>query len=691
MTTTKPLTGPLMKSGSRSVSRSAEYVKPMFEKYGVKSYAVYVDHTTVEQDLPSISGASVSGYFTFDCNLVGREMDDQTIQLLSLNGPVPDCDGWLIASTSRASAFSVCKALLDTGNEHQIICRFYGGQTTEMDAYMDMFSGETETIIYLNHYFDRKYRITFPLDVRYTVCTCDGTVVMSGQRIVPPGGITVFDSREMELGDFEGYLRVELEVENLQVRVQPFIHFWADYISEAGICRNHQSGWAPHPPETVFNRGYLPLDPNLEAIGSFYNANDCEIIVKTLLHYNQGGIEKKVERTLDPIPARHMSYQNLSKIFQDVSLEGVNAAYILLTCDRPLHRPNHYIAVKGGKKFVETFHQTGGKACHWSIPSYEYQKRDLEKFERFGIASPWSVRLPILEKRFDIETFLGLLSLALCDLSECTFGILNEKGEEVFTEDVCIDGTSPLFVNVNEYASAHGVDIQAGGTFCMSPKQGSSKTPRSSALFFGLKHIGFPYIATSFRGSPGEVNLSFYIEAEFPHSREYLFSPLTISDHFMPGILSDEYDSLFIVEHQSLMKEYEKEAHYRLDIIDLQGRQYSLHRSVGPKSYDTFWLSEVLAEAGIVSHRPYYTLWVKSYDTKLKPFHLLYRKSDNALSFDDGSEGTLQHDPQIAGIEPQKHMDKFAQFLREQGVLQSIPPSWKEYLKKLKTAKQLGR
>lgn len=312
-------------------------------------------------------------------------------------------------------------------------------------------------------------------------------------------------------------------------------------------------------------------------------------------------------------------------------------------------------------------------------------------FERFNIASPWSVRLPILEKRFNIETYLGLLSLTICDLSECTFGILNEKGEEVFTEDVRIDGTNPLFMNVSEYARAHGVDIQAGGTFCMGPKQGSSKSPRGSALFFGLKHIDFPYIATSFRGSPAEANLPFYIEAQFPHSREYSFSPLTISDHFMPGIFSDEYDSLFIVEHQSLMKEYEKEAHYRLDIIDVQGRQYSLHRTVGPKSYDTFRLSEVLLEAKIVSNSPYYTLWVKSYDTKLKPFHLLYRKSDNALSFDDGSEGTLQRDPQIAGIDPQKHMDKFAQFLREHGVLQGIPPSWKEYLKKLRSAKQFGR
>ena len=689
MTTTKALTGPLMQSGSRTVSRGVEYARFMFEKYGVKSYAVYVDHTTVVQDLRDVAGTSVYGYFTFDINLADKEINGQPVQVLLINGPLPDCDGWLIASTNRAAAFSLCKALLDTGNEDQVICRFYGGQTTEMDAYMDMFSGETETIMYLNHYFDRKYRIVFPLDVRYTVCECDGKVIKSGQRIMPPGGIIVLDSREMGLGDFEGYLRVELEVENLQVRVQPFIHFWADYISEAGICRNHQSGWAPWPQGTVFNRGYLPLDPNFEAIGSFYNANDGEITVKALLHYNQDDIEKTVERTLKPIPAWHMSYQNLSKIFQDISLEGVNAAYILFTGDKPLHRPNHYITVKGSKKFVDTFHQTGGKACHWARPSDEYQKKDLEKLERFGLESPWSVRLPILEERFNIETYLGLLSLTLCNLSECTFIILNEKGAEVFAEDSRIDGLSPHFMNVSEYARAHGVNIHAGGTFCMNPKKGALKTPKGSAVLFGLKHIDYSFISTSFRGSPAEVNLPFYIAAQVPHSREYHFSPMTNSDHFMPGVSSDAYDSLFIVEHQSLMKEYEKKADYRLDIFDFHGKQYTFQRTVGPKSYDTFWLSEVLAEAGIASDSHYYTLWVKSYGTKLKPFHLLYRKSDHALSFDDGSEGTLQTEPQIAGIEPEMHM-RFTQFLRERGVLQSIPPSWREYIKKLKAGKQLG-
>ena len=101
---------------------------------------------------------------------------------------------------------------------------------------MDFFSGETETLVQISNYFDRKYRTLFPVDLRYTIRECDGTVRAAGQRIIPAGGLAVVDSRDLNLGQFEGYMRVMVEVENLQSRIQPFMHYWAEYISEAGLC-----------------------------------------------------------------------------------------------------------------------------------------------------------------------------------------------------------------------------------------------------------------------------------------------------------------------------------------------------------------------------------------------------------------------------------------------------------------------
>ncbi len=623
----------------------------MFSKYNVSTYAILVDHTSVLQDLPVIPESSPCGLYTFDMHLAGKGVMGQQIKLLRLDGIKPMCDGWLVHSTSRAAAFSLTQALKLTGNEDQIIIRYYGGQTTLISAYMDMFSGETETMIYINHYFDRKYRICFPIDIRYTACRCDGTIVRSGQRIISPGGLTVLDSRDMNLGNFEGYMRVEMEVENLQTRVQPFIHFWADYISDAGICRNHQSGWSPHPPDTVFNRGYLPLDPSLESIVSIYNDNECPIQVKALLHYNEGGLEKKVVRYLTPVPAKQMSYQSLTELFSDISFDStVNAAYTVLTCDKPLHRPNNYIAVRGHRQFVDSYHQTAGKACYMSIPSYQYEKKDIESFMKAEMTSPWTIHLPVLNSRYDIETFFGLLSLTICDQSVFHLSILDYRGITVFSEEVHLDGTSRHFTNICAYAQQRSIDLSRGGTFCISPSRSNSSVPRGSCVLFGLKHKSFSHISTSFRGGPTD-NLPFYINARSPMSREYDYSPFQVSDHFAPGIVSDSYDTLIIVTNMSVLRNYNTAADYQLEVIDSSGTMYSFHRSIAPNTHDSFLLSEVLSGIDVDDTRQYFTIWIKHYGLKLKPYHLLYRKTDHALSFDDASEGTLQKEPQIEGID----------------------------------------
>ncbi|KPA10236.1 hypothetical protein MHK_009550 [Candidatus Magnetomorum sp. HK-1] len=680
MSTTKPLTGPILTSGTRFAPKDQEHIIEQLNKYCISSYAILIDHTTVLNDLIDFSGFSCIGYFTFDINLVGQTIKGIPIQLITLYGPIPQCDAWLVTSTSRALAFSLAQALMLTKNENQIIIRYYSGQTTEMSAYMDFLSGETETLVYLNHYFERKYRVIQPIDVRYTICQCDGTIVQSGQRVLPPGGIAVFDSRTMNLNSFQGYIKVELEVENLQVRVQPFIHFWADYINDKGMCRNHQSGWSPWPPETIFNRGYIPVDPNLEAIASFYNDNDIEINIKALLHFCHNDQEEIVTRDIATVPAGHMVYQNISKAFADIPIETVNAAYVLFVCDKPLHRPNHYIALKGTYKFVETFHQTGGKACHCAIPSYSHNEQQIKKFELWGM-SPWQLQLPILNDKFKIDTFFGLLSLTLCDISDFLISYRNNKGQYIFSEKVHIDGRTPQFFNINEFARQKNIDIRNGGTFCMEPIKGLKNIPFSSNVFFGLKHISFPYISTSFIGGDKDSNLPFYINARFPFSREYFFSPLQTTDKFSPGIVSDEYDSLIIVKHHSLLKNYSRVGQYRLDIYDINGNCCSLNRSIPPNFHDAFWLSDILSEANIPFDSIYYTIWIKSHNAKLLPNHLLYRKKDHALSFDDASDGTLQTDPQISGIDKNSSTENYVKFLKETGVCKILAESIPEALK----------
>ena len=664
MTTTRPLTGPLFDAGSRILPRGSAWLKEMMSDYAVEHYAVYIDHTTIESELLDISGCA--GYFTFDVTLEDTMIKGEPIALIRLDGNIPQCDGWIVASTSRASAFSLAKALHQNGVEDQVILRMYGGQTTEMSAYMDLFSGETKTMIYLNHYFDRKYRINFPLDIRYKVCRCDGQIVQSGQRVVPPGAITVFDTQNMNLGEFEGYIRVSLEVENLQSRVQPFIHFWADYISDAGICRNHQSGWSPWPPDTVFNRGYLPLNPDYEAIACFYNENETSVSPKILMHYNQNGEEKSVKRNADPIKSGHMSYQNISEIFADVELEGTNAAYVLISCDQPLHRPNYYIAKKGSRQFIDTFHQTGGKACHWAIPSYNHDKGSLAILKKHNLL-PWNIRIPILEKRFNLDAYMGLLSLTLSDTINVRFSVLDETGKEVHNAPARLDGTRRRVLDIAEYMRTCNIDIKKG-FFCLTPEWDDDCIAKNTCITFGYKHPSRYGGATSFKGSPAEINLPFYFSSNLPNSREYFHSPLQHSDHFAPGIVSDEYDSLLIVLHDTLSPERQIRARYAIEIIDASGQKFIINKQINPLTHDAFWLSELLENISIRPKEGYYTIWIKCSDTKLKPYHGLYRKKDHALSLDDGSEGTLQREPMIGGLKYEEVAGEIER-LKEMGVL----------------------
>ena len=88
------------------------------------------------------------------------------------------------------------------------------------------------------------------------------------------------------------------------------------------------------------------MEPDLDLTLCFWNDNDVESHPRILLHFNQNGEEKAIERPAATVPARQMSYQNISELFRDVSLEGVNSAFYLITLDTPLHRPNYYIIPK---------------------------------------------------------------------------------------------------------------------------------------------------------------------------------------------------------------------------------------------------------------------------------------------------------------------------------------------------------
>ena len=75
----------------------------------------------------------------------------------------------------------------------------------------------------------------------------------------------------------------------------------------------------------------------------------------------------------------------------------------------------------------------------------------------------------------------------------------------------------------------------------------------------------------------------------------YDYSPVQVTDRFGPCIVSEEYDTLYIVTNCSLWKHYDRECEYKIEIVDPRGKMYCVYRKIAPQSFDAFWLSELLS------------------------------------------------------------------------------------------------
>jgi hypothetical protein len=199
---------------------------------------------------------------------------------------------------------------------------------------------------------------------------------------------------------------------------------------------------------------------------------------------------------------------------------------------------------------------------------------------------------------------------------------------------------------MNDYARQHGVVLRSG-IFGLAPGKGLASVPRRAISLLGFRHRDYRYVCTAPAAGFEDPNLPFYVEPTVPLQQQYERCPVLTTDRFGPGMVSDEFDTLYIVTNCSLYRNYARACTYRLEVLDAEGKVHCVYRTIPPQGHDAFWLSEILADARIGTGSPYYTVWQRSYDTLLISYHFLYRKRDHALSCDDTFAGTLLVEPQL--------------------------------------------
>lgn len=621
----------LSRSESCDKPKTAEEIIESFNRFKIKEYAVLVDHTTIEEDLPKLDKFKFAGFFSFDITRIGKEIGKEKIILLSLDKKPPEVNGWILGSASRPAVFALNKLLMENKREDQIIIRLYSGQTTDIEAYADFFSGETESIFHFHHYFTKKYGINFPIDLRYTVYDSEGLVKKSGQIIIPPDGIRIIKSTEMNMGPFQGHMKIELEVENLQARVQPFIHLYIRYISEAGICCNHQAGLGVIKKGAIFCKCPYPLEKDVEMTCSILNTNKIEITPQAILVFKKDGKEIQIVREMRKIKPGITSYQNVCELFSDINFEGVNNAQVLFKNDAPIRRPNHYFHPKGTKQYFNFDHQAAIQ------PKEIFKNREL--FEKFGI-EPFLLPVPMFPKEFEIESYMGLIYPTVCNSEDFRFIFRDENGKEIFSKNEKLNESTPQFINLNRYAQKENIEMSAG-SFNLLPEKGYNNLTETMQFLLGFKHKNATFCCFQARGVQHH-NLPFYVSRILPHYFRYDYSPVQASELYGIGIVSKEYDTLFISGNWSLYKDYSKICNYQIEIIDGEGRTYSIPRTIKPQSHDSFWLSDLIKDLKIKNSENY-SVWAKSYDTLLFAMSIILRKQDCATSVVDMFEATLMH------------------------------------------------
>jgi hypothetical protein len=185
------------------------------QRFAIGKAALLVDGHTQLSRLEALlqdTTVEIAGVFSFNLDLISTEVLSHRVLPLHPDVPV-DAQGWIVSVTNELDPFALNQYLLDSQQEEQVILQHViHRHGTSYYSYVDFFSGDIQTVVYINNYFRHCYALPFPIDLRLTLRDCSGRVVRTGQIIVPPDGIRIITSEELAPSQFQGYLEVEFEI-----------------------------------------------------------------------------------------------------------------------------------------------------------------------------------------------------------------------------------------------------------------------------------------------------------------------------------------------------------------------------------------------------------------------------------------------------------------------------------------------
>lgn len=602
--------------------KSIEALRDELALFRVRRYALLVDDS-VDVDLirPLVDDACV-GLFTFTLGYAGTDVHGRAVQLLDGIGALPECDGWVLGTGSKA-VYALTQLLWDAHREQQVILTLITDRVTSMFSYVDFFKGETATEVFVHNVFERAYKIHFPIALRYVLRSGRGQILAASQRLMAPSHTVVFDSADFDVPvPLAGYLELHADVRHFNGEVSQFLHLNCDYISADAMTSVHSSGYGPWPAGSEFCRGFMPPEPDRRLTVSLYNHVNIEpieprAVLRGVLH----GERASITRPLPPVPHRHMVFADLSALFAADLAAGISSADVVVIPDRPMHRPNFY------------YHR---KDRQWSWDSVEHSAAPVERVlpsERRTLLRshglhPWVCPLPILPEAQGLDTLLYYFEDGPAALHDFRMRAYNDAGECVIDEDEHIP--FGRIINMTDWVRQRGQ--RRANMVTLVPSDSAPAIPAAYQIMGGFvsrRHTG--PAATLLAGThaanvPVEMDRS-----ERPASWSHAMIPIHHTEVFGKARVDAEYDTTVVLYNVSPFDRYARPAHLEIDVLTWDGRATRFFRTVPPNGSIALSVSDLIAEGRIVSDRGYYSLWVYCRDCFVYGYHVVRRRRDDAL------------------------------------------------------------
>lgn len=641
--------------------KSIAEISTELQLFSVRTFSVLVDDATDSAMIESIPRTGVDGFYSFTAAMAGSKKRDRKVQLLPTMAHMPDSQAWLVATRSKAG-YALNEFLRQ--HEDKFVFTLARDRVSAMYSYVDFFHGETETIAYVTNNFERGYKIHFPIAVRFLLRSQTGEVLRAWQRLIAPNQTIAIDSREMDLTEpLFGYLELYTDIRHVNGEVSPFLHFNCDYISADGIAAIHRPVSNHGPPARVSN---AVLSPSTAITSLQFRCSTSRMKRPSLVAQCCASRE-----TANDVPSNvtcrrsrdHMVLVNINELFDDELAHGAEAVDVIITPDKPMHRPNFYLHPRGHR---------------WSWTAVEHSAQTtalvlpLEQRNRLADVGvrPWICAFPILARKFEIDTSVIYFQEGDASLHDFTFDVHDQTGKKRHTEDVhCGFGQR---INVSDWMHARSLSLD-GGLLIISASAKAPQVPHSFGFLLGFQSQKNPYFSMTVSGG-SMLNIPFEWERHWMWNHPMV--PTVHTEQFGKAVVNNEFDTIVTLNNASAVSDYDRVAEIEFDVYAPDGKMAHFHKTIAPNSSIAFSIGELLQGSGLVK-QGYYAVWMYCRSQQIQGFHILQRKNDRAIGAQHfyycrfnalESDLPLQprtevsHDPEI--VQSQERVSGLARFTR---------------------------